>query len=138
MEKNVMLFFARFMISGAKSNGQQSKEIISIRTGWVEENYGLCSYFEICNSIERSLLSMNLALDPRLNAAFGGLFSTTTWSFGKTLLIMSKILCYFLYLYEILYFLRRSLLNVWIAKKVTKRSSVLLLCLVTFFVTQTL
>ena len=73
-----MLFFARFMISGAKSNGQQSKEIISIRTGWVEENYGLCSYFEICNSIERSLLSMNLALDPRPNAAFGGLFSTTT------------------------------------------------------------
>ena len=89
----------------------------SLRTSWVDpplgrRKYGLCSFLEISNSIERSLLSMNLALDPRLNAAFGGLFSTTTWSFGKTLLIMSKILCYFLYLYEILYFLRRSLLNV--------------------------
>ena len=54
-------------------------------TGWVEEKYGQCSFFlEISNSIERSLLSMNLALDPRLNAAFGGLFFTTTWNFGKT------------------------------------------------------
>ena len=83
----------------------------SLRTGWVEENHGQCSFLEISNSIERSLLSMNLALDPRLNAAFGGLFSTTTWSFGKTLSILSQKLCYFLYLYEVLYFSRRWLLR---------------------------
>ena len=55
----------------------------SLRTSWVDpplgrRKYGLCSFLEISNSIERSLLSMNLALDPRPNAAFGGLFSTTT------------------------------------------------------------
>ena len=68
----------------------------SLRTGWVEENHGQCSFLEISNSIERSLLSMNLALDPRLNAAFGGLFSTTTWSFGENFTnIVQKTMLFF-------------------------------------------